>query len=87
MWEGRIHTFSTSSLVLVATRRRSYANLARIATVTLSNDTEAACNSGVKTGNQRVLPHTRRNEDQYSQTFPLGQHPPPVRHVTWNGVH
>ena len=45
----RINTFTTSYLVLVATGRRSYANLARIAAVTLSNDTEAACNGGVKT--------------------------------------
>ena len=43
-----IHTFSTPYLVLVATRRRSYTYLARIAAITLSNDAEAACNSGVK---------------------------------------
>ena len=41
------HTFATPYLVLVATCRRSDANLARITAVTLSNDAKAACNSGV----------------------------------------
>lgn len=53
------HTFATPYLVLVATRRRSDANLAGIAAVTLSNDAEAACNSGVKSGYQGVLLYRR----------------------------
>ncbi len=71
----RVHTFSTPCLVLVATRRRSYANLARIAAVTLGNDAEAACNSGVKSRHQCVL-CLRRDDHRYSHTFVFGQHPP-----------
>ena len=77
------HTFATPYLVLVATRRRSDANLAGIAAVTLGNDAEAACNSGVKSGHSLI----RRNDHHWhSQTFVFGQHPP-WKHVVWNAVH
>jgi hypothetical protein len=84
---SRIHTFATPYLVLVATCRRSDANLARIAAVTLSNDAEAAYNSGVNCRHQGVFFDRGNDRHLYSQIFVFGQHPPFWRHVVWNAVH
>jgi len=70
-----IRTFATPYLVLVATCRRSDANLARIAAVTLSNDAEAACNNGVKINHYGALLN-RWIDHRCSQIFVFGQHAP-----------